>query len=96
MTYNFTSSDSPLISKLSPLDEGREFFAWDAAYTGKAPKLRWWHGIRAGVLIRAGSFWIGIHWSSYNRRACINFIPFVTIWITGRYGNAPGEERDYG
>ena len=52
--------------------------------------------MRAGILIRPGSLWIGIHWSAYNRRACINLIPFVTIWITGRYGNAPGEERDYG
>ncbi len=52
--------------------------------------------MRAGILIRPGSLWIGLHWSSYNRRICINLIPFVTIWITGRYGNAPGEERDYG
>ncbi len=45
--------------------------------------------IRCGVLVRGGSAWIGIHWSSHNRRFCINLIPFVTIWIVLKGGNTP-------
>lgn len=42
-----------------------------------------------GVLFRWGSAWVGCHWSPKNKRACINLMPFVTIWITARGGNPP-------
>lgn len=45
--------------------------------------------MKAGILFRWGSAWIGVHWSPFNRRACINIIPFVTIWITLEGGNVP-------
>lgn len=45
--------------------------------------------MKTGLLTRAGSFWVGIHWSSYNRRICINLIPCVTWWITLPGGNPP-------
>lgn len=45
--------------------------------------------MKAGVLLRLGSAWIGVHWSPYNRRFCINLVPFVTIWITLKGGNVP-------
>lgn len=34
-----------------------------------------------GILVRKGSMWIGAHWSPTNKRLCVNFIPFVTIWF---------------
>lgn len=42
-----------------------------------------------GVLVRGGSCWVGCHWSPYNKRACINLIPFVTIWVTAPGGRIP-------
>lgn len=46
-------------------------------------------GLRAGVLFRWGSVWVGAHWSRYNRRWCINPLPFVTIWVALPGGRAP-------
>lgn len=40
-----------------------------------------------GILFRLGSFWIGAHWSSENRRLCVNLVPCVTIW----FGNPPAK-----
>lgn len=45
--------------------------------------------MKAGILVRGGSAWVGVHWSSFNRRFCINLVPFVTIWITLKGGNVP-------
>lgn len=45
--------------------------------------------MKAGVLFRLGSAWVGVHWSPYNRRFCINLVPFVTVWITLEGGNVP-------
>lgn len=45
--------------------------------------------MRAGILFRWGSLWIGAHWSSANRRLCINLIPCVTIWIVAPGGVSP-------
>lgn len=45
--------------------------------------------MKAGLLFRLGSFWIGAHWSSQHRRLCINLIPCVTIWIVARGGDTP-------
>lgn len=44
---------------------------------------------RWGVLFRWHSWWIGLHWSPGNRRACINLIPLVTLWVTKQDGVAP-------
>lgn len=45
--------------------------------------------MKAGILFRLGSFWMGAHWSSYNRRWCINLIPCVTLWVTLPGGKTP-------
>jgi hypothetical protein len=45
--------------------------------------------VRAGVLFRLASLWVGIHYSRYNRRFCINLVPCITVWITLRGGNTP-------
>jgi hypothetical protein len=45
--------------------------------------------VKAGILFRWGSCWIGLHWSPANRRLCVNLIPFVTIWIIAPGGVTP-------
>lgn len=45
--------------------------------------------MKAGVLFRLGSLWVGAHWSRANRRLCINLVPCVTLWITAPSGVAP-------
>lgn len=44
---------------------------------------------RAGVLFRWGSCWVGTHWSSTNKRLCVNLLPFVTVWVCPPGGIAP-------
>lgn len=45
--------------------------------------------MKAGVLFRWESFWVGVHYSPYNKRFCINLVPFVTIWVTQPGGKTP-------
>lgn len=33
-----------------------------------------------GVINRYKSFWVGLHYSDYNKRFCLNIIPGLTIW----------------
>lgn len=44
---------------------------------------------RFGLLFRWASCWIGAHWSPYNRRWCINPVPFVTLWVALPGGRVP-------
>lgn len=44
---------------------------------------------RCGLLFRLASFWIGVHYSSFDRRVCINLLPFVTFWIALPGGHVP-------
>lgn len=50
--------------------------------------------IKYGLLFRAESWWIGIHWSPYNKRFCINLIPMVTLWIAKKDGITPEQGFD--
>lgn len=45
--------------------------------------------MKAGLIFRLGSGWVGYHWSPYNRRLCVNFLPFVTVWIAFEGGKTP-------
>lgn len=45
--------------------------------------------MKAGVLFRLGSAWMGVHYSPYNKRFCINLVPFVTVWVTLKGGKTP-------
>jgi hypothetical protein len=45
--------------------------------------------MKCGVLFRLRSLWVGVHYSPTNRRFCINFIPFVTFWVTLKGGKVP-------
>ena len=42
-----------------------------------------------GIVFRPGSLWIGIHYSEYNKRFCMNIIPCVTIWWIQKGGVVP-------
>jgi hypothetical protein len=44
---------------------------------------------RVGVLFRWGSIWVGAHWSGPHKRLCVNFVPFVTVWVTAPGGDVP-------
>lgn len=48
-----------------------------------------------GILFRWQSFWIGAHWSPYNRRLCVNLVPFITVWVTAPKGGiTPKQGKD--
>lgn len=51
------------------------------------------HGLQSGFVMRKGSFWIGAHYSDYNRRWCINFLPCVTVWVVLPGGTCPGDHK---
>lgn len=52
-----------------------------------------WHGkhrgYRFGLLFNLPSLWVGVHYSQYNRRYCINLIPTLTLWVALTGGKVP-------
>jgi hypothetical protein len=44
---------------------------------------------KAGLVLNWRAAWVGAHWGSYNRRLCVNLLPFVTLWITLPGGQEP-------
>jgi len=45
-----------------------------------------------GWLVRKESLWIGAHYSSAERRWCINFVPCITFFIVFPGGNLPRQK----
>lgn len=45
--------------------------------------------LRCGLLFRLASCWIGVHYSSFDRRFCVNPLPFFTFWIALPGGHVP-------
>ncbi len=45
--------------------------------------------VKAGVLLRWGSLWVGAHWAPYNKRLCVNIIPCLTFWFVWEGGRCP-------
>jgi len=45
--------------------------------------------IQHGYILRWKSFWVGLHYSDFNKRYCLNLLPGVTLWWTGEGGKAP-------
>ena len=45
--------------------------------------------MRVGCLFQRGGLWIGIHYSPFNKRYCVNLIPCFTIWFTMEGGKTP-------
>lgn len=46
-------------------------------------------GMRAGLLFKLTSFWVGVHYSKADRRFCINLVPCLTLWVALPGGNVP-------
>lgn len=46
---------------------------------------------RMGFKARLGSLWVGAHWSSYNKRLCVNILPCLTIWFVWPGGVGPDD-----
>lgn len=44
---------------------------------------------KAKVLWQWHAVWIGVHYSAFNRRVCLNVIPFLTLCIVFRGGIEP-------
>ena len=44
-----------------------------------------------GLLINKNSLWVGIHYSNFNKRWCINIFPMITIWFIKKSGKKPYE-----
>jgi len=57
-----------------------------AAMDLRASRVTTW---RCGVLVHAGSLWVGAHYSTFDRRWCINVLPCVTLWVTLPGGLVP-------
>jgi hypothetical protein len=54
--------------------------------------------MKMGLLFQKGGMWIGVHYSPYNQRWCINLLPCVTLWICRASGRTPsqcGSQSDY-
>ena len=45
--------------------------------------------MKAGLLFNKAAWWVGVHYSPYNQRFCINVIPWLTIWVTRSGGTVP-------
>lgn len=45
--------------------------------------------MRIGVIFQPGGLWIGAHWSTYNKRLCVNLLPCCTIWLMLKGGRPP-------
>jgi hypothetical protein len=37
--------------------------------------------MKAGVLFRWASFWVGMHYSFACKRICVNLLPCITFWV---------------
>lgn len=46
-------------------------------------------GWACGLLYNEHALWIGVHYSAYNRRYCINVLPFLTFWYSRAGGKEP-------
>lgn len=44
---------------------------------------------KLGVRFSLKSAWCGVHYSPFNKRVCINFVPFVTVYYVWKGGLLP-------
>lgn len=44
---------------------------------------------RYGFLFNRSAWWVGVHYSPFNKRYCINLLPCVTIWFCCKGGKVP-------
>lgn len=45
--------------------------------------------MKVGILFQPKAWWIGVHYSDYTRRFCINLVPCLTVWICLEGGQLP-------
>ena len=45
--------------------------------------------MKYGLIFQVGAWWLGVHYSDYNKRYCINLIPCFTIWVAMPDGHTP-------
>lgn len=46
-------------------------------------------GCSFGILVNKHSLWVGLHYSGYCRRFCLNIVPCVTVWLALEGGIEP-------
>lgn len=51
-------------------------------------KLRW-RGWQFGLLFNLSALWVGVHYSPYCKRTCINLVPTITLWVAQPGGKTP-------
>lgn len=44
---------------------------------------------KIGFLFNPRALWIGVHYSSFNKRLCINVLPCLTLYFVAAGGNPP-------
>jgi len=49
--------------------------------------------MKIGFLFQLEALWIGVHYSPYCKRYCINFLPFLTVWVMMVGGKEPHKTR---
>lgn len=49
--------------------------------------------MRFGFLPHLSAFWVGVHWSPYYRRLCINVVPCLTVFVVFPGGKTPAEAK---
>lgn len=47
-----------------------------------------------GTRFNWNAVWIGMHYSKYNKRTCLNLIPFVTFWVVFAGGTPPLKDKE--
>jgi len=49
--------------------------------------------MKFGILWQPGALWIGVHYSPFCKRYCINVVPCITFWIAEPGGKIPYSTR---
>ena len=55
-------------------------------YTKRVPAREPWAW---GLLFNEHAWWVGVHYSAYTRRFCINLLPCITVWVALPGGKTP-------
>lgn len=53
------------------------------------PYTYWSRAYAFGLLFNSAAWWVGAHYSRYDKRLCVNLIPCLTVWVTLPGGKLP-------
>ncbi len=53
----------------------------------RSPEAKW------GVIWQPGAWWIGVHYSPFCKRYCVNIVPWLTLWVAEPDGKIPYSTR---